>query len=176
MSYKVNKSTLVHSAKYFDVFKEDVTLPSGTQSDRTVVRHPGAVVILPMLSESDILFVKQYRHAVQSSILELPAGALEKGENPLSAAQRELAEEGGYQAEDWISLGTIYPAPGLCDEVQYAFLARGLSPKSLPPDDDEIIEPMPMSLSSTASLIASGEIKDAKTIAVIFRAQLLKLI
>lgn len=176
MAYKLLKSIRVHSAKYFDVTEDDVVLPSGLKSKRTVVRHPGAVVVLPMLTDSTALFLRQYRHAVQETIIELPAGALEKGEDPLLAAKRELAEEAGCQAEDWISLGSFYPAPGFCSEIQHAFLARGLSPKTLPPDEDEIIEPFTLDLKDAAKLIARGEIKDSKTIAVIARAQLLALI
>jgi ADP-ribose pyrophosphatase len=107
--------------------------------------------------------------------LEAPAGTLERGEEPLGCAQREIQEEVGMQAKQWESLGTLYPAPGFCDEVQYLFVARELTPSHLPADEDEEITIVEMMQPEILNAIRTGDICDGKTLAIILKAQLLGL-
>lgn len=176
MTYKVTSSKHIHSAKYFSVVEEGVVLPNGHSSTRTVVYHPGAIIVIPMLDDQHIVFVKQYRHAIRDTIIELPAGTIENKEEPLACAKRELIEETGYSAVDWHNLGEIYPAPGFCSELQYVYLAKNLSTAFLEKDDDEIIEVVVLSKNDALQMIKSGEIKDAKTIASLCRAQICGMI
>jgi ADP-ribose pyrophosphatase len=151
-------------------------MPDGSRMVRDVVRHPGAVVILPLTASKTILLVRQYRHPIGQWILELPAGTLEPGEEPLACAQREICEEVGFAARAWQKLGELYPAPGFCDERQRLYLAQDLYEKSLPCDDDEQIEVEEIGLSEVPALIRGGAIQDAKTIAALFHAQLLGIV
>jgi ADP-ribose pyrophosphatase len=169
---KVRSSKTVYTGPAFSVVQDEIEFPNGLIATRDVVQHPGAVVILPLLDPETILFVRQYRHPLRRSILELPAGTLETGELPLACAQREICEEVGYGARDWIEIGDLYPAPGFCDEHQRLFLARKLYEKSLPGDEDEIIEVEAIALVDIPQLVLEQQIVDAKTLALIYRAQL----
>lgn len=159
----------VFSCKLFDVVKESLTLDSGKKVDRFIVKHPGAVVVIPRLSTEQYLLIKQYRHPMRETILEFPAGTLEAGEDPLDCAKRELIEETGYQATTWTPLGLLYPTPGFCDEIQHLFLAEDLTPKSGTMDEDEQIEVEPVSFDTLRELITSCTIKDGKTLAAYAR-------
>jgi ADP-ribose pyrophosphatase len=134
-----------------------------------IVVHPGAVVLIPITAKQEILLVKQWRHAIDKRILELPAGTLEVGEEPHVCAQRELQEETGFRANQIIPLGGFYSAPGFCTEYLHLFLALDLESDPLPADDDEKIDLYPVSFEKAEKMIKSGEIYDAKTIAGIQR-------
>jgi len=151
--------------------RDRVRLPSGKNIDKFTVRHPGAVVILPAFDDGSMLLTWQYRHAIGHYILELPAGTLEPEEAPLACAQREVQEEVGHSAGQWIELGTMYPAPGFCDEIQHFFIARELVPTHLDPDEDEVIEVRRYASAQVDEAIASGEIVDGKSLALIARAR-----
>ncbi len=142
-----------------------VRLADGTEAVREVVRHPGAVVVVPVDREGRILLVSQFRYAVGRTLLELPAGTLGAGEEPLACARRELAEETGCAAQRWTALARFYSAPGFCDEQLHCFLAEDLSPASGQADADERIEVAPLSLDRALALIDGGEIRDAKSVA-----------
>lgn len=130
-----------------------------------IVTHPGAVVVLPVTDQGKVILVKQWRRAVQKILLELPAGTLEENENPELCAQRELQEETGYRADEMISLGGFYSAPGFCSEYLHFFLARGLKESFLEADGDEAIDLYIASFDEVWKLVKTGEIQDAKTIA-----------
>jgi ADP-ribose pyrophosphatase len=170
---KISKSSRIQarkeilSARSFKILNISYDLPNGKKIERTVVDHIGAVVILPIREDGRILMVRQYRWSIEESLLELPAGTREVGEDPLPTAQRELAEEVGCQASSWEFLGELFPAPGFCSEKQFCYLARGLSEKTAEGDEDEEIEIVPMTREEIEAAIASNEIKDAKTIAVL---------
>ena len=160
----------------FSVSKTDVQLPGKKLiKDRWVVEHKGACVIIPKLNDR-LLLVRQYRYCVDEYLLEFPAGKLEKGENPIESASRELAEEVGYRSENMLELGFIYPTPGFCTEKLFVFFADTLSEYRLPMDEDEDIEVLPMTVSEIELAIEQGKIRDAKTIASFFQARLKKLI
>ena len=140
------------------------------------IEHPGAVVVLPILDDGRIVCISQYRHSIRRDFLELPAGTLEKGEDPATCAGREIQEEIGIAAKEIVSLGTIYPAPGFCNEVQHLFLARGLYDSPAQPDEDEQISPICMTPREVEEAIVSGAFSDAKSIALFTRARLRGLV
>lgn len=164
-------SQTVYSGKAFNVDKEELRLPDGRSVVREIVRHPGAVVIMPEVRPGTFLLVRQYRAATKKALLEFPAGTLEQGEDPLSCAKREIAEEVGHRAEDWTPLGTGYPAPGFCDEIHHYFLAKDLAPHKLEADDDELFEIEELTITEIERLIATEEIVDCKTIAAMLKAR-----
>lgn len=149
---------------------DTVLLPNGEQSTREVIDHANAVVIVPVDSEDNVLLVRQYRYAVEDTLLEAPAGLIDDSEDPDDAAQRELREETGYASRSLRPLGGFWSSPGFCTEYLYAYLARDLVPSPLSPDDDEFIEVERQPISRIPQLIRLGEIQDAKTIAALLMA------
>ncbi|MCB0324852.1 MAG: NUDIX hydrolase [Bdellovibrionales bacterium] len=175
-TYRTLKTQTVFQGSVFDVTEAQVVLPNGHTVTRHTVVHPGAVVILPQAADRSLLLVEQYRHALRSHLLEFPAGTMEQGEEPEACARREIVEEVGQAATEWKSLGVLYPAPGICDEVQHLFFATGLSPEYAAADDDEIIEIKRMSVSDVEEAIVSGALSDAKSVALFSRARLAGLL
>jgi len=171
-SYELLETNTVYSGRAFNVLDDRVRLPNGCETTRQTVTHPGAAVFLPQRDDGVLLLVEQYRHAIGKLLVEFPAGTLEYGEEPLACAKRELAEEVGCAAEEWTSLGTIYPAPGFCNELQHFFLARDLSPAIAETDEDEIIELREMSVAEVKAAIKDGSFCDGKSIAIFMRAWL----
>lgn len=161
--------------KNFEVVRERLQI-GGRETERDTVVHPGASVFIPQLASGELLLTYQYRHPLKSMLLEFPAGTLDPGEQPLACAKREIQEEVGYEAQDWTDLGTLLPAPGFCSEVQYCYLARTLTPSRLEMDEDEIIEVRTMTVSEVEGAIKRQEIRDAKSVALFFRARLLGLL
>lgn len=159
--------------KFIKASVYDVELANGHKAVREVMHHPGGVVVVALKDETTILMVKQYRYPIKQVSLELPAGRLEKDENPDSAIIRELEEETGYIAKTWKSLGYIYTTPGICDEKLYLYLATDLEFNKQNPDEGEIIEAFEYKLDDIFQLIKSGEINDAKTICALMRYKLL---
>ncbi len=164
------------AGKAFTVNEEIVLLPTGSQAVRTVVRHSGSVLILPVLPDGRLLVIRQYRHALGDYILEFPAGTMEYHEDPLACARRELVEETHHQASEWIDLGMQFPAPGFCDEKQYCFFAKNLVPEQGVPDEDEIIDVHPLSVMEVEAAIRSHTMQDAKSMACFLRARLMGLL
>jgi len=169
--FDVLKSEDILDWKRFRLVRDHVRLPSGKTIDKFSIRHPGAVVILPIFDDGSMLLTWQYRHAIGRYILEFPAGTLEPGEEPLACAQREVQEEVGHAADEWIELGTTFPAPGFCDELQHFYIARELRPVPLDPDEDEFIEVRRSTAVEVDEAIASGEMVDGKSLAMIARAR-----
>jgi len=143
---------------------DTVLLPNGKNAQREIVEHPGAVVIIPVLSDRNIVLVKQYRAAVGKVLLELPAGTLEKGENPYECALRELEEETGLSAGKMKPLITFYPSPGICSEIMHVFVASELKKTQSSPDPDEFLKVVKLEISKILDMINSGEIEDGKTL------------
>ncbi len=141
--------------------------------DRTkvaeIIHHSGAIVIIPIDAEGRILLVQQWRRAVGEITIELPAGTLEQNEDPLDCAKRELQEETGFAAKKMTPLGGFYTAPGFCDEYLHLFLAEHLHHSPLEPDDDEMIDVLPVTVKEAKHMIEHNQIRDAKTIAGILR-------
>lgn len=167
---KTLNSKLVYQGKIIDVYKDDIEIATGQKSIREVVKHSGGVVIIAFKDEKTILLVKQYRYPIKETVLELPAGKLEKGEDPFEAAKRELEEETGYCANKWESLGYINTSPGFSDEKLYLYLAQDLEFTHCHPDEGEIIQSNEYNLDSVLKMTKNGEINDAKTLCGIMRA------
>jgi len=145
---------------------DEVRLNNGLVARREVVDHPGAVVIVALDSDDQVYLVEQYRHPIGRTLLELPAGTLEPGEEPLQAAKRELREEVGAEAREWSKLGTFYSTPGFCSESLHAFLARDLTYTECEPDDDEELRTVRLALSDLRH--ASTELVDSKSLASLY--------
>lgn len=170
MPVKVNHRQTIRHGRVFDITVENVTLSNGFTVDLEVIRHPGAAAIVPMMDDSRVVMLKQYRHAAGVHMWEIPAGTINGKEAPLECARRELIEETGYSARTWETLGAVAPVPGYSDERIHLFLARDLSPANQALDQDEIIEVHPLPLDEVVAMITTGEIEDAKTIAGVFLA------
>lgn len=172
MTATVNRRKTVHQGRVFTVTVENITLPNGNSTDLTLVRHPGAAAIVALTEEEQVLMLKQYRHAVGGFIWEIPAGTLDKGEDPLTCARRELEEETGRSAHHFEWLTTLTPVPGYSDEKIDIYLAGELSPALQKLDHDEVLEVHALPLEKVVDMIATGEIGDAKTIAGIMLTSL----
>lgn len=143
---------------------------SGTTHQRQFVRHPGAVVVVPVLDDGRLILIRNHRAAVNQWLIELPAGTLGPGEDPTRCAGRELIEETGYEAGELKPLGQFYTSPGLSDELMRVVGARGLRNVGQKLEEDECIEVMPTAISTALELIAKGHLIDGKTIAALMMA------
>ena len=166
---KLLSSKVVYAGPLFRVLHDKLLEPGGKPSERDVIRHNGSVVILAVdksKSKKDpyIVMERQYRHAAQQYLWELPAGKLDAGEEPLTGAQRELEEETGYRAKKWKPLVEYYGSPGFLGESMKVFLAEGLMAGEAHPEDDEDIDFRLVKLSEVVEMIDNGSIKDGKTL------------
>lgn len=166
-------SQRVYEGRIFDVTVDRVRLPHGREATLEIVRHEGSVVLIPVTADGKLLLVRQYRHAVERFLWELPAGSLESGEDPDAAAMRECHEELGLIPGRVERLQTLFPTPGFCTEAMTYFQVSDLRPPG--PDDidahqdeDESIEVGAYTVDEIRTLIASGEIADLKTVAGIW--------
>lgn len=165
MSVKINSSRTVFNVGRFRLDTENVTLDNGVDTMLHVLRHPGAVAVVPFLDETTILMVHQYRHALGDYIWEIPAGTIDAGEEPLACAGRELIEETGFRGSHFTRLGEIYTAPGYSDERLHLFMAYDLKPDVQSLEPDEVLHVKQTSFADALAMIDSGDIRDAKTIA-----------
>jgi ADP-ribose pyrophosphatase len=157
-------SEIIFQGRLLDVRKDEVLLPNGKTSTREWINHPGAVCIIPILPNGKIALIRQYRYPVQSEMIELPAGKLDKGEKPEKCAKRELIEEIGYRSNKLTFLSHIQPAIGFANEKMWIFLAEDLEKTESKLDEDEFIELIPTNLENALEMIWSGKITDVKTI------------
>lgn len=160
----------IYEGNIINLRVDTISLPGGRTVIREVVEHSGAVAIVPMNEKGEILLVRQYRHAVGKSLLEIPAGKLEPGESMTDCARRELLEETGYEAAGLQRLISFFSTPGFTNEMLHLFLATGLTYKGQKTDDDEDIDVVTMPFERAIDLVWEGEICDAKSIAGIFAA------
>ena len=166
---EVLSSEVVYEGPLFRVHHDKIIEPGGLQSERDIIRHNGSVVILAMDKSKNrkdpwIVMERQYRHAANQFLWELPAGKLDAGEDPLAGAKRELAEETGYSAKKWSQLVEYYPSPGFLGEPMKLFLADGLVAGEARPEEDERIDFRLVRLSDVLKLIEKGAIHDGKTL------------
>lgn len=170
--------TTISSEEIFDgqvvhLYKDDISLPNGKPATREVIRHVGAVAIVPMTEDGKVIIERQFRYPLNRVITEIPAGKLDsESEDRLSAAKRELEEETGYLADEWIELGDYIPAAAYCDEVITMYLAKGLHMGTRNLDEDEFLNIETVSLEELVEDVMQGKIADGKTQAAILKAYL----
>jgi ADP-ribose pyrophosphatase len=168
MSYRLIEKQLIYRGAKVNLevhHLEDEA--DGTRTRREVVVHPGAVVVLPLLEEDRVLLIRNRRYAVGAVLLELPAGTLEKGEDPMNCAGRELLEETGYLAKRLRLLGSFYSSPGVLTEKMHAFVAYDLQEETQALEAGEEIELEPVPLAEAIEMIRDGRIQDGKTVATL---------
>ena len=156
--------TQVFQGHFLDVRRDRVALPDGGTATREYIRHPGAVMIVPLLDDGRLLMERQYRYPVRRAFVELPAGKIDAGEALLECARRELREETGYEAREWIYLGGFHNAIGYCDEKIEVYLARGLTAGAARTDAGEVIETFTAPWREVLDWIRDGTLTDVKTI------------
>lgn len=164
-------SRQIFDGKVVKLFVDEVELPNGQIATREIVRHPGAVCVVPLTDEGEVVMVKQFRYPFEKVLLEIPAGKLEPGEDPLDAVKRELEEESGAVAGTIIHLGELYTTVAIFDEVIQVYLAKDLTFKNAHPDEDEFLEATKIPLDTLIDMIMKGEIRDAKTQIALLKAE-----
>ena len=170
MLIKLNSRVTLHHGRVFHLVRENVTLTNGVTVDLDMIHHPGASAMVPFCDKSNIILIRQYRHAIGSCIWEIPAGTLDSDETPLECAKRELIEETGFSASIWQKMGEITPVPGYSDERIHMFLAANLVSSEQNLDKDEMLNVNEVHLDHAIEMIYNGKIQDSKTIAGIFMA------
>ena len=155
-----------------DVDLDRIELPDGETALREVVTHPGGVGILAINDKNEAVCVRQYRYCFGEHLLEIPAGKLERGEDPLECAVRELSEETGITAGKIVPLGSMYPSPGFCREVLHIYLATGLENGEAHPDAGEFLDIVHVPFAELVDKCMSGEIRDGKTVLAVLKAKI----
>lgn len=165
----------IYKGKIINLRRDEALLPDGNTAYREVVEHNGGVCVAALTDDNEVLLVRQYRYPYSEIILEIPAGKRDsKDEPPLSCGKRELKEETGAVAKEYLFLGELYPTPGYCGEIIYMYAAKGLTFGDTDFDDDEFLRVEKMPLDKLVEKIMSGEIKDAKTQAAVLKLKCLK--
>lgn len=167
------ESTQAYHGHLLDVRVDRVRQPDGREATREYIRHQGAVVVVPILDNGELVFERQFRYPLRRVFLEFPAGKIEADEDVLMTGQRELLEETGYTANDWRHLGVLHPCIGYSDERIEIFSARGLqrTPEGQRLDQGEFVELLTLSLDAALEAVRHGKVTDGKTIAALFWAE-----
>ena len=166
----------IFNGKILHLFEDMVRLPNGSQASREIIRHIGAVCVIPVMEDGKVVMERQFRYPIGQVIWEIPAGKLDSpDEDPLEAAKRELREETGYTAKEWIELGVYHPAAAYCDEKITLYLARGLELGERDLDEDEFLNVEAVPLEELVADVMAGRITDGKTqVAILKTAHILK--
>lgn len=162
-------SETIYRGRIISVYNDEVQLPNGDKAHREYVDHVGGAAILPLDADGNVLLVRQFRYPYRSVIYEIPAGKLEKGEDPLVTAKRELEEETGYVADSMRPYGVFYPSPGYTDERLFLYVAEGLHKTAAHLDEDEFVDVYRFPLATVLQMVRSNEIKDGKTCYTVMR-------
>lgn len=171
MKFELIKSEITYEGRAFSVRRDDLRTPGGNTVKYDIIEHIGSVIIVPVDENNQMYFVRQYRHAAQTDLLELPAGTLEPSEPPEKAAAREIREETGMAAGMLKEIGRFYLAPGYSTELMHVFLASGLSHDPLQPDVDEYLSVEKIPVAKAYQLAESGQMLDAKSLAALLLAK-----
>ena len=163
----------IYSGKIIHVTRDTVEVENGKKKFREVVHHPGGACIAAVTENNEVYMVRQYRYPLQREILELPAGKLEKGEDPFEAAKRELREECGLTADHYTDLHTFYPSVGYTSEIIYTWMATGLHEAELALDEDEFLTPVKVPLTEAWEMVMDGRIADGKTVAALLKIKMM---
>ncbi len=164
----------IFDGRIINVHVDEIELPNGNHSVREVVEHSGGVCVAAITDEDEIFMVRQFRYPFSRELIEVPAGKLEKGEEPQKAALRELEEECGVVSENVISLGTVYPTVAYCSEIIYMYAAKNLKSTNQHLDEGEFLGVEKVKLSKAVDMVMSGEISDAKTVAAVLKVAKLR--
>lgn len=165
-------SEILLTTRKFAVHRRQYAVPGRAAVTREIVVHPGSVIVLPALTDTNIVMIHNYRYAIERELLELPAGTLEPGEGPAVCAARELEEEAGYRTGRIEPMGQFYTSPGITNELMWCFVAHDLEPTPQRLEGGEQIRPEVVPLAQAINWIREGRIVDAKTIAVLLRYEL----
>ena len=168
---KQKHSEKVFSGKLLHVYYDEVILPDNTESSREWIKHPGASAVVPIFSNGDVLLVNQYRYPAKQIFLEVPAGKIDKGEDPHQTAERELKEETGATAKELYYIGHFFPAIGYANEVIHIYAALDLTFDEENTDADEFVEKKRIPFKQAIEMVHSGDINDGKTICCLLRAE-----
>lgn len=173
---KTIRTKEIFTGKIISVQVDDVELPDGKKAKREIVKHPGAVALIALTAEKKIVMVEQYRKPLERSLLEIPAGKLEPGEEPAITAERELEEETGYRAKRIEYITSFYTSPGFADELIHIYLATELEPVDNPAcgDEDEFVELVELTLEEAIEYMEESRIYDAKTVYAVQYLQLME--
>ncbi len=168
---KTLEQKYVYKGKIINLRTDKAILPDGKEAQREIVEHKGGVCVLPVDEKGNVFFVRQFRYAYMRELLEIPAGKRDaKDEKPIECGKRELKEETGITANEYVFLGELYPSPGYTDEVIYMYLARGLSYGKSRPDEDEFLNVEKIPFEKACEMVLNNEIKDAKTQTALLKA------
>lgn len=163
-------SELIFDGKVLHLYRDEINLPDGGKSFREYCKHNGAVCVVPLTREGEVICIRQYRYALDRVTLEIPAGKFDYiGEDHREAALRELREETGYTTETLVDIGPLATSPALLTEIIYCYLAEDLVPGDCDPDPDEFLEMVKIPLCEMVDMILSGEVQDAKTQAAVLK-------
>lgn len=167
LNEEILNEKLIHKGNFMNFVNIDVKLPNGKNANRDVIKHPGACAVIAFLDSENIILVEQFRLPLNKTLLEIPAGKLNKKEDPMDCAKRELQEETGYIAKEIEYLGSIATAPGFCDEIIHLYKAWNLSLGEKNEDEDEFTSVKVLNINDLKEMIKKGEIIDGKTISVL---------
>lgn len=159
----------IYKGRIISLSVDKIELPNGKKAEREVIRHPGGVAVVALTDKSEVFLVNQYRYPYKSEIIEIPAGKLNPGEDPLECGKRELREETGVTAKEFTCLGKLLPSPGYSNEIIYMYLARGLTLGQVQPDEDEFLNVIKLPLKKAVEMVMSGELADSKTQAALLK-------
>jgi ADP-ribose pyrophosphatase len=175
LTEKTIETKALYEGRIIDVRLDTVELPNGKQSTREIVKHPGAVAIIPMTANGELLLVRQFRKALEKVIYEIPAGKLEKGEDPRDCALRELEEETGYKTEVLEKVASFYTSPGFADELIHIYFTNSLVKGVEHLDEDEFLDLVSVPINAAKEMVTDGRIHDAKTIYAVQYLEILEL-
>lgn len=165
----------IYKGRIINLRRDEALLPNGATALREVIEHPGGVCVAAITEDDEVLMVRQFRYPYSEVVLEIPAGKRDSlDEDPFECGKRELKEETGATATNFIPLGELYPSPGYCGEVIWLYAASGLEFGMQDTDEDEFLEVEKIPLEKAVEMIMQGEIKDAKTQAAVLKLKILK--